>query len=46
MRNAECGMLIPNLLHGTAGCEIAIEIFFIPHSAFRIPHSPLPATAG
>jgi hypothetical protein len=37
MRNAECGILIPNLLSGTAGGETAIEIFFIPHSSFPIP---------
>jgi hypothetical protein len=40
MRNVECGRLIPNLLPGTAGCETAIEIFYIPHSAFRIRFSP------
>jgi len=42
MRSAECGILIPNLLPGTADCETAIEIFFNPHSPFPIPHSPLP----
>ena len=31
-RNVEHGLLIPNLLPVTAGCETAIEILFIPHS--------------
>ena len=39
---ADCGLLIPNVLPGTASCEAAIEIFFNPQSAIRNPYSPLP----
>src|SRR5262245_11160996 len=39
---ADCGLLIPNLLAGTASCEAAIEIFFNPQSAIRNPQSLLP----
>src|SRR5215510_15110377 len=37
---ADCGLLIPNLLAGTASCEAAIEFFFNPQSLLPIPHSP------
>jgi hypothetical protein len=42
LRIADCGLLIPNPLPGTAGCEAAIEIFFNPQSAIRNPQSTLP----
>ena len=41
MRNAECGMRIMSQFN--RGREIETESFIIPHSAFRIPHSLLPA---
>jgi hypothetical protein len=45
MRNAECGLLTPNLPPGIAGCEDAIEIFFNPQSAIRNPQSKDPRSS-
>jgi hypothetical protein len=46
MRNAECGILIPDLLPGTADCETAIEIFFNPHSPFPTPCDNVNGNSG
>src|SRR5215475_11701913 len=35
LRIADCGLSIPNLRSGTAGCYAAIETFFNPQSAIQ-----------